>query len=803
MADREELLAKAARDLQWQAVLDALASHASSSLGAGRCRSQTLSSSFSETQAALQETAEMVTLQREGGGVPIARFPDVRVIIERAAKGALLNAPDLRDLSIVLGLACVVRRFLRNHQEDAPGLCALAANLDDLGPLKLSIDRAIDPEGNILESATPELRGLTQHANALKQKIRTRLEAVLASPRFAEILQEAYFAQRENRYVIPVKAERKGEVPGIIHDVSASGATVFIEPRDLVDLNNQIKESDLAVEREARRILQDLSDQAACHEQALLDDLEILGRLDAVCAKAAFAEILQASNPVLNDTGRIKLHQARHPLLVLSRQAQPSGTDKSQEPIVANDIELGSGIRALIISGPNAGGKTVTLKIVGLFALMVRAGLQLPCAAGSEMAFFPEVYAEIGDAQDLTKDLSSFSAHISDMIALLKEAASQSLILLDEPVTATDPTEGAALAQALLLHLAERGFTIVATTHYNPLKAFAQGHPMFANASVGFNVATLSPTYQLIMGMPGGSSAIEIAGRLGMNEELLDHAVRLVNTQERAMELLMEELQEARRQLDEDRRHISALRAETEAAAHVQKELAARLAAAEKETRKTVRKKLTDELLRARAEIQSVVEDLKTDKRLVKTRTAKERLVAVEEAMQARLAPAEDYRPLGELQAGDRVELLGLGTIGVLLESPEGKKRVRVRVGEAEVSTETSRVGGIRDEQEPGRPKADLAKPGRPSVAPAMRMEEPGVVDVRGKTADEALESLQSHLDRAALSGTLLMRIIHGHGTGRLKQVLREHLKASPYVAGFRPGERAEGGDGVTVVQLK
>jgi DNA mismatch repair protein MutS2 len=803
MADREELLMKAARDLQWQAVLDALASHASSTLGAARCRSQTLSSSFSETQAALQETAEMVSLQREGGGVPIARFPDIRVIIERAAKGALLNATDLRDLSIVLGLVCDVRHFLRNHQEDAPGLCALAANLEELGPLKLSIDRAIDSEGNILESATPELRALTQHANALKQKIRTRLEAILVSPRYAEILQEAYFAQRQNRYVIPVKAERKGEVPGIIHDVSASGATVFIEPRDLVDLNNQIKESELAVEREARRILQDLSDQAACHEQVLLDDLEILGRLDAVCAKAAFAEILQASTPVLNDTGRIKLNQARHPLLVLGRQAQSSGTDKSQEPIVANDIELGSGIRALIISGPNAGGKTVTLKIVGLFALMVRAGLQLPCAAGSEMAFFPEVYAEIGDAQDLTKDLSSFSAHISDMIALLKEAASQSLILLDEPVTATDPTEGAALAQALLLHLAERGFTIVATTHYNPLKAFAQGHPMFANASVGFNVATLSPTYQLIMGMPGGSSAIEIAGRLGMNEELLDHAVRLVNTQERAMELLMEELQEARRQLDEDRRHISALRVETEAAAQVQKELAARLAAAEKETRKTVRKKLTDELLRARAEIQSVVEDLKTDKRLVKTRTAKERLVAVEEAMQARLAPAEDYRPVGELHAGDRVELLGLGTIGVLMESPQGKKRVRVRVGEAEVSTETSRVAGIRDEQEPGRPKADLAKPGRPSVAPAMRMEDPGVVDVRGKTADEALESLQSHLDRAALSGTLLMRIIHGHGTGRLKQVLREHLKDSPYVAGFRPGDRAEGGDGVTVVHLK
>ena len=800
MAEREGLLAKAARDLQWEAILEALATHASSSVGADRCHRISLAGSLAETRAALEETAEMVSLERGSAGLPMAHFPDVRSIIERAAKGALLNAPDLRDLSVVLGLVAEVHRFLKNHQNDTPRLWTLGTNLDDLGPLKSAIDHAIDPDGNILESATPELRALTRHASSLKQKIRARLEAILASPQFADILQESYFAQRENRYVIPVKAERKGEVPGIVHDVSASGATVFIEPRELVDLNNQIKESELAIEREVRRILQDLSDQTGHHDQSLHQDLEILAQLDCVRAKARFATILQASHPVLNDEGRIQLMQARHPLLVLSRQAHgPPVSEKNRPSIVANDIELRQGIRVLIISGPNAGGKTVTLKILGLFALMIRAGLQLPCEAGSEMAFFPEVYAEIGDAQDLAKDLSSFSAHITDMIALLKEGSSRSLVLLDEPVTATDPAEGAALAQALLVHLAQRGFTVVATTHYNPLKAFAQGHPMFANASVGFNAATLSPTYHLIMGMPGGSSAIEIAGRLGMDEGLLNEAVRLVSTQERAMELLMEGLQEARRQLDEDRRRISELRAETEATTQAQKELAASQAAVAKETRKTIRKKLTDELLRARAEVQSVVEDLKADKRLVKARSAKERLGAVEQAMQAHLSPAGDYRPLHELHAGDRVELLGLGTIGVLMESPGDKKRVRVRVGEAEVSTETSRIAGVTDDEEPVQQKKDRIQ----TVGPARAMEEPGIMDVRGKTADEAIGILGSQLDRAALSGTPLIRVIHGHGTGRLRQVLREYLKESPYVCAFRPGERAEGGDGVTVITLK
>ena len=795
MKDRDQLLAKARQALQWDTLLEALAGRTVSSLGAERCRSLPLAGTIEESRSLLRETAEMAALESSGEGFPLSHFPDLRPVVERAAKGAPLQTVDCRDLSVVLGLVADAVHYLHRRKDEAPALSAIAAGLDDLPQLKRAIDRCVDHEGNIRESATPELRDLLHQANAYKQKIRAKLDAILGSSRFADLLQEQYFAQRENRYVVPVKAERKREVPGIVHDVSASGATVFIEPRELVDLNNQIKEADLAVEREVRRILQDLTEQAAIHADALREDLDQMGRFDCLRAKASLAHLLGASDPAVNANGHIRLTQARHPLLVLSRL-------QTQEPVVANDIELGESVRVLIISGPNTGGKTVTLKIAGLFALMARAGLQLPCAPGSEMAFFPEVYADIGDAQDLTKDLSSFSAHITDMIALLREASPGSLVLLDEPVTSTDPAEGAALAEALLVRLADRRFTVVATTHYNSLKALTQARSGFANASVEFNIATLSPTYRLILGMPGGSSAIDIAGRLGMGEDILDEAVRLVDRKERAVEQLMEGLQEMRRTLDEDARRIAALLAEAESSARMQKALAAQQAETEKETRKTARKKITEELLKARVEVQAVLDELKTDKKLVKAREARERLSAIEGAMQSQLAQAGDYRPVSELKTGDRVEVTNLGAMGVLLENPAGKKRVRVRMGEKEVSVSVSVLAGLAegggDAETPAQKKVGAVR------EPPLRIQEAStVVDVRGRTAEEAREALVACLDQALLDGIPVVRIIHGHGTGRLRQVLRDYLKESPYVSAFRPGERPEGGDGITVVNLR
>jgi len=355
----------------------------------------------------------MGELQASGEDLPTLAFPDIRDPLARARKGAALEAHELRDCAVVLGLVEESGRFVGRHQHDAPALASVANHLPgvrELHSVKAALDAAIHPDGSIKESATPELRRSTQQAQSLKQQMRNDLDQILHSRRYQDILQELYFAQREGRYVIPVKADMRGRVLGIVHDISASGATVFLEPRELVELNNSIKVADLEIEREVRRILRELSALVAAQSEVVLAGLEALAVLDGISARASFGRQLKAHPVGLNAEGRVRLLRARHPLLVLSK-----------EQVVANDILLGDSIQVLVISGPNAGGKTVTLKIVGLFALMVRAGLHLPCDAGSEMAFFSNLCADIGDAQDLARDLSSFSAHMTQMIQLLNE----------------------------------------------------------------------------------------------------------------------------------------------------------------------------------------------------------------------------------------------------------------------------------------------------------------------------------------------------------------------------------------------
>jgi DNA mismatch repair protein MutS2 len=818
------LTQQTANVLEWPRLLDVVAGQARSPMGAERCRALPLEATLEGARVRMQETAEMVLLRNSTDSFPGLSFPDVREALGRAGKGAILETHELRDLSLVLGLAAEATRYLDRRKEEAPALWTAATSLDALRPaqpaarLKSAIDRCIDPEGNIRESATPDLRRLMHHAQALKQSMRRRLETILASRRYAEVLQEQYFAQREGRYVVPVKAEMRGRIPGIVHDVSGSGATVFLEPRELVDLNNAIKVADLEVEREVRRILQDLSLEAAGHAPALLAGLEGLALLDAIAAKAGFSALVAGHPVTLNDRGRIMLRNARHPLLVLAR-----------EQVVANDILMEEEVRVLVISGPNTGGKTVTLKIMGLFALMVRAGLEPSCGADSEMAVFPDVYADIGDAQDLTKDLSSFSAHITQMIRLLREAGerrdtqhltpdaapptpnpqyptpgpARGLVLLDEPVTSTDPNEGAALAEALLVRLAQLRLKVVATTHYTSLKALAQTTPGFMNASVEFDISRLAPTYRVLMGIPGGSAAIDIAGRLGMDETLLEHALGLLQREDHKLEQMLSELQERQRRLHEDQARTAELKEAAEKAARDSAEVAERLQLSEREQRKSVQKKLTDELLRARAQVQEVLDELKGERSLVKAKEAKQRLAAIEETARAHLVPEDEKVPLEYLSAGDRVEIVSLGATGTLLEAPLDKKRVRVRVGETEMSVAASLLVGRTGVAEEQKPSQGWAPPLKRAAMSGLGGDAPAALDLRGKTAEEALEQTVAALDRAALAGAPSLRIIHGHGTGRLKAVLRDYLKASPYVAGFRVGERAEGGDGVTIAELR
>jgi DNA mismatch repair protein MutS2 len=792
--------------LEWSRLLDILAGHARSTMGAMHCRALELATSLHDARQRQQETTEMGQLQASGEALPTLAFPDIRDPLARARKGASLEIHELRNCVIVLELLEESGSFMERHHHDAPALASMAHSLRsvrELRPMKTALDEAIHPDGSIKESATPELRRLTHQAHSLKQQMRHDLDQILHSHRYEEILQEKYFAQREGRYVIPVKADMKGRVPGIVHDVSASGATVFLEPRELIELSNSIKVADLEIEREVRRILRELSSLIATQSEALLAGLDALTLLDCISARTSFGLQLKAHPVTLNDEGRIRLLQARHPLLVLSK-----------EQVVANDILLDESIHVLVISGPNTGGKTVTLKIVGLFALMVRAGLHLPCNAESEMALFSDIYADIGDTQDLARDLSSFSAHMTQMVQLLDEtdrrrsdnsAFPQSwLLLLDEPVTSTDPTEGAALAEALLCRLATLGMKVVATTHYGSLKALAHTMPGFANASVEFDVATLSPTYRLFMGVPGGSSALEIAGRLGMDRALLDEARQRLHKDEQVMETMLHDLQATQRRLTDDLAKAVEARREAEQAEQRVKAQLAHLEETEREAQKGLKRKLSEQFIRARAEVQATVDAVKGEQKLIKAKEAKQRLFELEAQTRAELAPTDTPVPLAQLGVGDQVEISGLGMTGILLEAPQGKKRVRVKVGEGEVLATVANLVGLAPEHTaPSKPPPSSSNPRRFSSGSGLGLDEQTVVDVRGKASDEALDAVVAALDRATLSGMPFLRIIHGHGTGKLKTSLRAYLKDSPYVAEFRAGDRAEGGDGVTIARVR
>ena len=797
--------------LEWTKLLDSLASYAQSAVGAERCRSLVLETSLMQAQLRQQETSDLLRLRSGVDPFPVLRFPNVAEWLGRVAKGACLEVHELRDIALVLGLIDEVQRYLLRHQADAPAVGAMAAQLGPVETyrrLTLALNAAIDPDGSMRESASPELHRLMQRANDLKQQMRHRLDQILHSRRYEEVLQEHYFAQREGRYVLPIKAEMQGRIPGIVHDVSSSGATVFLEPRELVDLNNSIKVVDLDVEREVRRILRELSAMVAPHQPALAGSVTVLAELDAISAKAGLCQRLQAVPPRLNDQGRILLHRARHPFLVLTK-----------DQVVPNDLMFDESVRVLIISGPNTGGKTVTLKLLGLFALMVRCGLHLPCASESEMAIFPSVYADIGDAQDLARDLSSFSAHITQMVQLLTEVSEgtdagtslppvppgRALVLLDEPVTSTDPAEGAALASALLCRLAAAGVKVVATTHYSVLKGLAQETPGFANASVEFNIETLSPTYRLIQGQPGGSAAIEIAGRLGMDQALLQDARARLQGDNRLLETLLNDLQDKQRRMSEDLAAATVAKQTAEQAAREAQELLTFLQESERDERQGLKKKLSQEFQRARAAVQATLDDLKRDQKVLKAKETKVRLIELEQAVSREVGAAQEPIPVEQLSVGDAVEVVGLGMTGTLLECPQGKKRVRLKVGEGEILANVASLVGLARMPQPVRSapgKATAVQFRRTSqtLAPEDIQE---TLDVRGQAADDALDIVVAGLDRASLGGSPFVRIIHGHGTGRLRAVLRDYLKASPYVVTFRPGDRAEGGDGVTIVELR
>jgi DNA mismatch repair protein MutS2 len=782
--DRLQLEQRTEKLVEWPALLERLAGYAVTPIAKERCLTLRGTDDASAAADAYDDVREWMLLRERGGDLPFAAECDPRPALRAAVAGGLLDAEQCRDVAVVLDQARDVRRAAAQHR-DLPRLSARAAALDEASDLRRALAEAIDPQGRLRESATPELLRLRRDVDRQRQAIVERVGELVRAPEYEAWLQDTFVTQREERYVLPVKIEHRARVTGIVHDLSASGATVFIEPEELVAANNDLKWAEMAVAQEIERIFRRLTDLIALHRPRLLSNVEILSELDVIQAKGRLGTAYRGSIPRVSRNGSIAWRGLRHPLLALR--------DTS---VVANDVTLEPTVRALVISGPNTGGKTVLLKAVGLAALMTRSGLPLPCDPESESVIFPAVLMDAGDDQDLAQDLSTFAAHVRVVSALLSVAPERSLILLDELATATDPEEGAALAQALVEALGERDMVTVLTTHYTALKTWAadpRGAGRRVSAGMGYDMETMTPTYRLSLGRPGPSLGLEVAARLGLPGAILDRAKALLSPQAAALAGAIGALDREREALASLKGRLSALETAAREATLRQDAAAASLEREREAFAATKATRLAAEIRRAKTELDAILDAARRESEPRKIRTLRPRLDAVITPVAPAVADA-DTVPARDYQIGTRVRVVSLGTEGVLLDDTRGRKRVRVRVGDREVSVSTAQLRPGRGASEPvPAPDARLTPPDQA----------PETIDVIGARVADALGRIDQALDRAAAAGNTRVRVLHGHGTGRLKTAVRAHLAASPYVASQRPGEDLEGGDAVTIVTLK
>jgi DNA mismatch repair protein MutS2 len=770
------------------------------SFSAGRELASTLepTSHLVEAQTWQEETTEARSLLDAKGSASIGGAHDVRPLVERAERGLILLPAELLDIQSTLEAGQRLKRTLTRLRDQFPRLADHASGIEACSHLITEIARCINGRGEVIDSASPELARIRREETIAHQRLMDRLQGMISSSRYTPFLQEFYVTERSGRYVIPLKAEYKGRIPGLIHDQSASGATLFIEPLAVVELNNNWRQLQLDEEKEIQRILTALSGLVAQEAIFIRRTVDALAYLDMTFAKARYSADTNATQPQLVGFQRtqgkpsklasplhpgsvLRLIQARHPLL-----------DPRQ--VVPIDVHLGRDVYILVITGPNTGGKTVSLKAVGLLCLMAQAGLHIPANEGSTLSIFDNVYADIGDEQSIEQSLSTFSSHITNIISILAQADSQSLVLLDELGAGTDPSEGSALARALLDHVRQRRITTLVATHASELKAYAQDTPGVRNASVQFDLETLSPTFELRIGLPGQSNALAIAQRLGLPPQIIDEARGWLSPQQLEAENLLHQIQEARKDVDAERIALAQLREEAEA---LRKELEERLEAIEEERRQALRA--------AHAEAEEVLAQLRTEVTRLRSQSESQEVQLEEsEALVEELAqwaappegppPSESSGPPEKLLAGDSVWVKSLAREGQLLSS-EGTE-AEVQIGQFRVKVDPHDLE-LRYRAEP-RPQVETESTSARALRPS-----PGLhLEIRGWQVEDALERVDKYLDEAYLARLPFVRIIHGKGTGRLRRAVRELLDGHPQVHRFRPGDQHEGDGGVTVVHL-
>ncbi len=809
---------KALEDLGWPTLVDHWAKRCATTRGAASVRASQLLPAIEEAQVRAAEISEARNLASRDLKLPLGNISDIAAAIERVRKSAALEAPELVAVATTGRSMARLRDHLREHAQHAPRLAARAANMADLGHVYHPILEAFDADGKLVDHASDQLGPLRRALAAIKAQLEKRMSSLLVDERFAVYLQDAYYTQREDRYVLPVRTDGKGFVRGIVHGTSQSGQTLFIEPEEIVDLNNRAKLAEAEVQDEERRILIQFSGWVAEEANGFDVSLAVAEHIDIVAAAAIMADDTVSAEPIFDLSPRIGLLHARHPLMLLSERR-----------CVANDVTVTAG-GALLISGPNAGGKTVALKTVGLAALMTRAGLHLTAESGSVMGWFTDVRTDIGDAQSLEMDLSTFSGHMVNLRDLLATTGPGTLVLIDEIAVGTDPDQGAALAQAVLEALTERGVTMIVTTHYDRLKGLATTDPRFANASVGFDMQRLEPTFKLHLGIPGSSGALAVATRMGIAQPIVERARTLLGHSARVDDLLSN-VNEQKRRLEEERAavlaELEAIEAER-AAQRAQRDKAR--ARFEKEAR-TAHGEALAALRQARRELEDVRREVRA-KAAVATvedvRQANRKLIAVgaEVAKHEPRPPTPPGTPATpeSLIVGAPVIVPRLGRAEVVGLLPDDKVEVRVGSMRAIVPIKETlmdshrqarRVEKSRPPELKGQPISTQTLVGV-AMAPNLTIVEgqaPGAragartidttVDIRGSRADEAVATVDRFVDESLMASRDTIFIIHGHGTGALRNAVRSHLQGHKAIQTYRPGEPNEGGDGVTVAFLK
>jgi len=783
--------------LEYGKVLDRIAGRCVLPMGAEAARSLRPTADLEKIRTRAQRVAEAAAVIEAGHDFAVERFDDPSALLDRAAiEGSALRPEEFQTIAAILRNARDLQKVLKPCAGEAPALAKLAWDLTPLPDLLAEIDRTIEADGRVADRASPELARLRREIDAVQDRIRTRLQALLQSSTLAPYLTGDYLTQRNGRNVIPVLATQAGQVPGIIHDRSDTGHTVFIEPDFVVTLGNELRSLAADEQREVERILAALTSSVRAHLHEMRQTVWTLIRLDVLRACGRFAVDGRMGRPTLAETGEMVIVRGRHPILEDALADQ-------QRDVVPLDFHLGGDVRTIAITGANAGGKTVALKTIGLLTLMAQTGLMVPADAGTTFVPMRQVLVDIGDEQSIEANLSTFSGHMQHVRQILADAGPGTLVLLDEIGAGTDPVEGGALACAIIQALHQRGAMTVVTTHLGQVKGFVHEQPGMDNAAVQFDPETLTPTYRLVLGQPGASHALRIAGRLGLPPDVLETAAQLIDSDAIEMEGLLARLTASLKKAEADADTARRQRAEAEEA---RKELAQRLEEVKKERKASLR--------RAVAEAQGLVENTRREmeKALEAARRAGadaaatrhlRRQVEVKRAQfkQKREELAAERRPtlpLDALQPGDTVWVETMKRHGTVTAVDEKRRKVTVQAGALTIEADASAIQRPAPDAQADPPPA---REGRTIVqgAGAVHPE----LDMRGMRVDEGLRRLEQFLNEACVADLGTLRLIHGHGTGALRDAVRKELKGHPLVASFRYGEYGEGGQGVTIVTLK